>query len=369
MNCTTTVKQVQLYRSGCTVKRTGTVHLEKGTTHVIIEGMTQSAEGNSFSLHFPDSITGSAIRLETAVFDRWEEKESDRKAEELRIVDEQISVLQEQARLYRQILSPEGGEMKEKASFLREYPAVMAENAAAVRELNKQRKKLNDELNELRRDENSPKIHIHLTAAEAGDYPFMLEYRETAANWRPLYEIRTEGEGEPVQFRVRAQAYQTTDEDWDNIELSLMTGNPAFTSSVPVLGPSLITFYTAPSYSYGSARSGMKYSRLANYLMEPSVAEEDEAATDCYDMDSTVLMKGDTTQLSPIVTPEAEVISDTVTEYKIGGTRDFPKGSDGILVDLQPSRSTRNTGSSPYRASIRARISVRLSRRRIFRSS
>ena len=45
----------------------GTVHLEKGTTHVVIEGMTESAEGTSFSLHFPENIKGSAIRLETAV--------------------------------------------------------------------------------------------------------------------------------------------------------------------------------------------------------------------------------------------------------------------------------------------------------------
>ena len=334
MNCTTTVKQVQLYRSGCTVKRSGTVHLEKGTTHVVIEGMTESAEGTSFSLHFPENIKGSAIRLETAVFDKVGEKESDRKAEELKIVDEQISVLQEQARLYREILSPEGGELKDKASFIQEFPKVMAENAAAVRELRRERVKLNDELNELRKQENSPKIHIHLTADAEGDYPFMLEYRETAASWRPLYEIRSEGEGEPVEFRVRAQAFQSTQEDWKNIELSLMTGNPSFSCSVPVLMPSLITFYTTPSYPRPSAKASgsAKFARLANFMAEE---EADYAMESPYEMGDTAVLSGDTTQLSRIITPEAEVVSDTVTEYKLSGTRDFPKGADGILVDLQ----------------------------------
>ena len=331
MICTTTVKDVQLYRGGCTVHRRGSVHLAAGVTPVIIEGMSSTADPNSFSLHFPDGVNGSGIRLEVESYTKQDDKESDRKAEEIRDIDNELAVLKEQASLYRSLISPEGGELKEKTAYIQEFPSLMAANNARTKELQKKKKQLNEELNELNRKELSPKVHIFLHAEKEGNYPFELQYREPSAYWTPIYEIRSEGEDSPLEFRIRATAVQNTDEDWNGITLSLLTGVPTTGSSVPTLFPQFVNFYEPMHYSYG--KSSGRTPRSALFKMDMDMSMEEDAYEDMTLANMSGI--GDTTQLSRIVTPEAVVVSDTMTEYKMNGERDFPKGNTGILLDLQ----------------------------------
>lgn len=337
MNCETKVKEVRLYRSGCTVRRYGTVRLEAGTTPAVIEGMTSTADTDSFSLLFPEGVSGSGIRLEVVSSDPYAEKASDAKAEEVKDCEQKIRILAEQADLYRTLTSAESGDVKDRIAFIGEFPELMQKNAAESRALQKKKKVLCEELNEMKQKELCPLIHVHMTAEKAGEYPFILQYQERAAYWHPIYEIRTEGEGEPIEFRIRGEAHQTTGEDWENIRLSLLTGNPSSTSSVPVLYPRHVTIQAPqPVRAYGSSRSAGngKFAKLAMSFE----AEEEMEETALADAEEPMFFSdsiSNTTQLSRVVSDTADITSETMTEYVLNDTRDFPKGNNGILVDLQ----------------------------------
>ena len=329
MNLSTTIRQVQLYRSSASVKRDGRVHLPQGTTEAVIEGLSASADTNSFTLHFPQGVMGSGIRLEVPSTDPFAEKASDAVAEEIREIDEKIRILAEQADLFRKLTDKDGA-IKEQIAFIEEFPDHMRKNGEKARELNKQRKVLYDRLNELKKEELKPLIHVQLTAEKEGDYPFQLCYQDNSAFWTPIYEIHSEGEGTPVEVRIRAEAHQTSGEDWNGIRLSLLTGNPGNSRSVPVLAPMYVEFYKPMPYAYNSMAGGSSRKLMA--MSAPMMADADMpyAAEESADWSIE-----DTTQLVRMDTPQVEVTSDTMTEYTLSGEWDIPNAGTGSMIDLQ----------------------------------
>lgn len=83
-----------------------------------------------------------------------------------------------------------------------------------------------------------------------------LDYFIEDASWIPAYDIRIKDINESLNLFYKAKVLQNTEENWDNVKLTLSTGNPSISSNKPELSTYYLTFNnyynTRPSILNGS---------------------------------------------------------------------------------------------------------------------
>jgi len=78
-------------------------------------------------------------------------------------------------------------------------------------------------------------IKVNATAGSRGD--FSINYRTYNAGWAPAYDAVVENVSEPMSLEYKAKVYQNTGEDWENVHLTVATGNPNMNKKKPNLLP------------------------------------------------------------------------------------------------------------------------------------
>ncbi len=324
----TEMKSVQVYRRGAAAERKGSVSLPEGRTRVQIAGMSEYADFDSLKLFFPEKVTGNNIRvIDPAVEYGDEEKPSEKLAERITLIDQEKEVLSEQIRLWKEN-GTFGGKAKADISNVESYIEKLPERIMTITkkimDLDREKKALQKDLNKALEEERKPLIEADLYASEAGTYPFAVQYYDNAAYWNPVYEIHTAGKGEDIEFRLRAQITQTTGEDWKNVAVSLYTGNPSVSNSLPEIAP--VYLEIRPEFKARTMNSTMMMGMQMAGSAAPMMAMEDSA------VEETVSFKR-------IETPEAEVNdNETMTEYALSEPRDIFTGDEGTIADLQTFR-------------------------------
>ena len=115
--------------------------------------------------------------------------------------------------------------------------------------------RVNNRLAELRayRDSEVPEIKyepVHMisvtvSADVAAAGTVEISYMVNDAGWIPSYDLRSVTAAEPVQITYKANVYQNTGEDWNDVRLRLSTGNPNRSNVKPVLPTWYINYFTA----------------------------------------------------------------------------------------------------------------------------
>ena len=62
-----------------------------------------------------------------------------------------------------------------------------------------------------------------------------VSYIVTKAGWMPKYDIRAENTTDPIGLTYKADVFQNTGNDWDNVNLTLSTGDPSLNNTQPEL--------------------------------------------------------------------------------------------------------------------------------------
>ncbi len=71
-----------------------------------------------------------------------------------------------------------------------------------------------------------------------------VNYMVSQAGWIPTYDLRSSTAAAPVQLTYKANVFQSTKEDWDDVKLKLSTANPNRSNIKPVLPPWYINYYS-----------------------------------------------------------------------------------------------------------------------------
>ncbi len=119
------------------------------------------------------------------------------------------------------------------------------------------RKKIDDHLVRLRQqlDEEQKKgyqpggqLLVKFYVKEAVTSAITVSYVVPGAGWTPTYDIMADDANGPVRLYYKANVYQNSGVKWNNIRLSLSTGNPVEGAQAPVLSPWYLSFYNPPVY-------------------------------------------------------------------------------------------------------------------------
>jgi len=108
-----------------------------------------------------------------------------------------------------------------------------------------------------------PRIIVTIQSKEVGAGKLSLSYVASNAGWTPLYDLRSDATTGKLSLTYKAQVYQNTGLDWNDVKISISTNNPKANKTKPELNPWYIDYN-----SYRAEQKDRK--RNLDYLTQPS---------------------------------------------------------------------------------------------------
>ncbi|MEM6709475.1 MAG: mucoidy inhibitor MuiA family protein [Pseudomonadota bacterium] len=264
------VDRVTLYRNGAQVERVAELTLPAGDSEVRITDLPAGLDVARVAL----AVDGAAVRLSrvrrsteqrlTAVNDDVEQLENELRrlgneerviADAIRTAELKLKFLEGLAAGYAKQswfeVAQGGGDTGTWGTALGTLEAGASEALASIRAqqtasvaLEQRRSQLERQLAELRgRDKAATVLALTASTETAQTVTLRLRYLQLQASWTPTLEARMDSGAGVLALLQQATVTQRTVETWDNVELTLSTGNPRQQVMPPSLGPEFLNLY------------------------------------------------------------------------------------------------------------------------------
>ena len=116
-----------------------------------------------------------------------------------------------------------------------------------------------------------------------------LKYLTYGAGWRPTYDIRVESTELPLNLSYKAEVFQNTGVDWNNVMLSLSTASVNKRTTKPELNPQFLYFFENRPPVVSRARAKMEDGMVMSAPMALEAASVMESAADYAEVVETEL--------------------------------------------------------------------------------
>ncbi|GAB3230662.1 mucoidy inhibitor MuiA family protein [Algoriphagus aestuariicola] len=109
------------------------------------------------------------------------------------------------------------------------HSSLQKENEEVTRLQNQIRAMLESE------NKSTAEIRIRVKAPAAGTASFEINYLVANAGWYPKYDVRVKNVSSPLSLNYKAEVYQNTGIDWNNVKLRFSNANPNQSGQAPNL--------------------------------------------------------------------------------------------------------------------------------------
>jgi len=166
-------------------------------------------------------------------------------------------------------------ELKEMADFFRlrltEISSLVLKQDNKLKSLNEIKAMIEKQINQQIEIQNrdTKEIVIALSAKAKTKGHLTLNYVVSEAGWKPIYDFRALSSSNRVVLNYKAQVFQMTGEEWNDVHIKLSTANPSLGATYPELPPQYVDFFT-PALSRLSTRMMMsdEPSKMSEYTPE-----------------------------------------------------------------------------------------------------
>jgi hypothetical protein len=279
-----TNKEVTVYLNGAQVTAEAILSVPKGTSTVRITDVSPFINQNSIQISGLKEVSILSIGYETSflpkktVSDKITDLENKiaAKNREIALLTNTIKGLQEEESLLstnKLLSSDQQAVALEKVTAFSKYyrervPVIKMEIYDADIKINELKTDLNLLYEELKKNFDGSKVEkgeivLKLDAAVASNLNLTIKYNVSNAGWFPTYEIKAQNTKESLNFIYKAHVYQQTGDNWNDVKLTLSTGDPTFANDRQELEPHYLNF----NMPIVSNSSNKRY----NYSYNPSV--------------------------------------------------------------------------------------------------
>ena len=122
-------------------------------------------------------------------------------------------------------------------------------------------------------------VEVLVDVQKEGNLTFDLSYIVYGPSWSPIYDLRVDSQEKTMHLTYKSNIFQTTGEDWNNVDLKLSTAKPNISAQPPELSPHYISIYYPQPVREKSKRMGIKpsYSNQMAYTVDAmSVSESSD---------------------------------------------------------------------------------------------
>jgi hypothetical protein len=265
-----TPKEVTVYTNGAQITSDVNVVVPKGTSIVRITDVSQFINQNTIQLSGLKQVSILSIGFEVisypkkAVSDKIKNMQTDitSKQREIAILQNYLKGLEEEESILstnKNLSSSQQAVALEKIlSHSKHYRERVPVIKTEIYDTNKKialidadLRAMQQELQKVKGDSEEQKGEIIVkidNPNEVVTLNLLLKYNVSGAGWVPSYEIKAQNSKDALQFVYKAQVFQNTGENWDNIKLTLSTGNPSLNNDKPKLESHYLNFIN-PSYA------------------------------------------------------------------------------------------------------------------------
>lgn len=266
----TAISNATVYRQGAKITTTATASVPLGNSEVLLTNLSQYADANSLQI----SIEGGATLLSATFQYNYGQKQAEPKMakilqDSVKLMNEKMNDFQTQYNTFSQeknFLNQNAGRLgsqnqqntvvstAEISALSDYYRKRMLDIEQNITEATKQKNKASEEvarlqsrLNQLQTptsDKKTGEVLLNIVTNTSATLKIKCAYVAGNVRWTPLYDLHYNGPDKPLTLTYKAQIYQNTDLDWNNIRLSVATGNPQQNNSRPILSPQYVNYYT-----------------------------------------------------------------------------------------------------------------------------
>lgn len=296
-----TITDVTVYAQGAQIFQKASYSIKPGITEVIIEGISPyidvnslqvKATGNSiildskYSLFYPKpeeiSLEGLPLKIRKDIL--LLEDSLKYLGYDIQDIQDEIDVMLATKNIIANNGSMRGqGKVNDSINLLKQavdyYTIKMTEINKKIQTLNRKKAEklekkrgMDDRLAKLKKHQSSSgfnnadqgpihRVTVTLSTKELVAGKLNISYLVANAGWVPMYDLRSDGLTSKINLTYKAQVFQNTGLDWENVKLSISTNNPYQNKTKPTLHPWYIDYYTYKNDNYknqGNAPASMK---------------------------------------------------------------------------------------------------------------
>ena len=280
------IEQVTVYQNGARIERFAETRLRPGTTDLVFGDLPPGLDASRVEVVGEGDFTLLGVATRRDYADTTAARpDVERLRSRIAVLDDTLAALrirldvlaqEQQLLLANQDLGPNTtvAEIRAAAEFYRSRLTDIKLREQALRghmaTFTAERARIAGEIGQLtgRGQGNVPSaIVVTVGTAQAGAAQFRLRYVVGGASWQPRYDARVAALDRLLDLTFNAAVEQHTGEDWQNVRLTLSTGDPYARATQPTLVPLRLGF-SYPSQRRRQAQGRVEYGA---YVTNPTV--------------------------------------------------------------------------------------------------
>ncbi len=292
---TAAVKEVTVFLQHAQVFSYANTNLGAGQTEVAIINIPSNLDESSIQIEAKGNATLLGIRYENNFLNTNQKPKDVLQVEDsLQTFQNKVRTLTDQIEVYRReegmIMANQniGGQkgvdavdLEEVADFFRKRLMAIKTNILSndlkIKKLNVMVERYRNQLNVLNSQRALPNGRILVTVAAENATPLRLEvsYVVFNAGWQPVYDLRATDTKKPMQLFYKANVFQNTGVNWNNVNLTLTTTNPSSGATKPELQAWYLDLYNPRPENPKPDRRRVKRQTVSDVESSSAAAPDD----------------------------------------------------------------------------------------------
>lgn len=267
-----TIEAVTVYKQNAKVTRAAKITLKKGNNEIILGDLTQSILAASLQVQVKGNATLLSAAHRTNFLKDMKQPEKVAAVQdtledlnyEFQWLTNQLQILQGEEKIITSnnplgSKKDEGFTVDEMQQLTVFYRKRLTEIKREILDISRESKNIQAEINRLNthlRSINQQKgrptgeLVLQMYSPAAKTIQIKCSYLITNAGWSPSYDLKSKSISSPVQLVYKANVYQNSGHDWENVQMKVSTNNPTANNSRPILNPQYLKFYVAAPVAY-----------------------------------------------------------------------------------------------------------------------
>lgn len=262
-------KSAIVYLNGAQLTSQADFSIPQGRTKVLFSDLSPDIDPNSIQINGLSDVALASVNFGISYLEKGAESKEIKSLENLRVtkdreltlIKNKIAGLQKEEAFLTTNMKINTNEQSVPLIKMIEYSSYYRKRIAEIRteiyDASQQEADLQKEINDLQQEidkyrsgntEQRGEIELLLDSPRQVRLSLTLSYNVSNAGWFPTYDIKTKSAAEPLSFFYKANVYQETGNDWENVLLVLSTGNPALNTKRPEVQPYYLGFVNPHTY-------------------------------------------------------------------------------------------------------------------------
>jgi uncharacterized protein (TIGR02231 family) len=258
VNITSKINHVTVFTNRAQIEAEASTPLKKGVSKIIISDIASTIDAESIQIGGRGDFTLLSVSFQKDFISKRTlkyQEDIEKLAEDLRELDMKLKVLNLEEKmvmdntkiksdtddLYRDHLEELSLYFRKKLTSI---GLARLKTEREIEELREQKNNLQTQLNtDPSRNLPLGKILLTVKANSNSNANLELKYLVYGAGWTPTYDVRVESSASPFELNYKANVFQNTGLDWENVMLSLSTASVNKRTIKPELSPKFLYFH------------------------------------------------------------------------------------------------------------------------------